>query len=153
MVTASLTDGDGPAGTAEVIAVTYAWFVPKVNRPDLENEDHWIAAGHTATSTAGDLPNRSHQTQASTCAWLRRTSTGSERTMDKAYARTAHPVAAPRAANNDPSIPAGTPTSFTVAEHAAVGTIIGTVRGADVDTSDILSHELPPETIAVVQPA
>ena len=37
-VTANLTDPDGATGIA------YTWFVPKVSRPDLENEDHWILA-------------------------------------------------------------------------------------------------------------
>ena len=39
MVTAVVTDPDGISGTP-----AYRWYVPKVNRPDLENEDHWIAA-------------------------------------------------------------------------------------------------------------
>ena len=92
-VTATVTDPDGPAGDdPTAVAVTWQWFVPKVNRPDLENEDHWIAAG--ATWRAPLSTPVSVQTPASTCAWLRRTPTGSERTDDKAYARTAHPVAA-----------------------------------------------------------
>ena len=48
--------------------------------------------------------------------------------------------------NNDPSFPAGTPESFVVSEHAAVGTVVGTVRGSDVDSNDILTHELTPDT-------
>ena len=43
-----------------------------------------------------------------------------------------------------PSFPAGTARSFIVSEHAAVGTYIGTVRGSDDDSNDILSHELAP---------
>ena len=60
-----------------------------------------------------------------------------------AYAKAAHPVAGVRADDNNlPSFPAGTPRSFTVSEHAAVGTVIGTVRGSDDDSDDILSHIL-----------
>ena len=139
-VTASLTDPDGPAGIATVIAVTYAWYVPKVNRPDLENEDHWIAAGHTTSTEAAYRPVSGDAGE-----YLRVVATytdGSGTDNDKAYARTAHTVAAPRAANNDPEFPAGTANSFIVSEHAAVGTYIGTVRGSDNDSNDILSHRL-----------
>ena len=141
-VTVSLADGDGPAGTATAIAVTYTWSVPKVNRPDLENEDHWIAAGGVVSGDG----NATYAPVSSNAGKVLRVvatyTDGSGTDNDKAYARMAHAVAAPRTANNVPQIPVGTPTSFTVAEHAAVGTVIGTVRGADTDTNDILTHEL-----------
>ena len=138
-ITATLTDPDIATG------IVYTWFVPKVSRPDLENEDHWIAApGDATTGTDGNPTYAPHATDdaGKVLRVVATYSDGFGDENDKAYARTAHPVAAVRAANNDPSIPAGTPTTFTVAEHAAVGTVIGTVRGADVDTSDILSHTL-----------
>ena len=148
MVTASLTDGDGPPGDATEIAVTYAWYVPKVNRPDLENEDHWIAAGGV---TSGDGNETYRPVSSNAGNYLRVVATytdGFGTEMDKAYARTAHPVAAPRATddNNVPEFPAGTAMSFIVSEHAAVGTYIGTVRGSDNDSNDILSHILTPDT-------
>ena len=100
MVTASLTDPDGPAGDAETIAVNYAWYVPKVNRPDLENEDHWIAAG-----TYHEHRRRpTEPVSADADKYLRVVATyadGFGTENDKAYARTAHPVAAPRAAADD----------------------------------------------------
>ena len=44
------TDPDG-ANTG----ITYTWYVPKVSRPDLENEDHWNGApGGVATNPNGD---------------------------------------------------------------------------------------------------
>ena len=136
-VMATLTDGDGVTGTP-----TYQWYVPKVNRPDLENEDHWIMAGHETSTNAAYRPVSSDAGK-----YLRVVATyadGFGTDNDMAYARTAHPVAAPRATddNNVPSFPAGTPMSFIVSEHAAVGTYIGTVRGSDDDTNDILSHRL-----------
>ena len=144
MVTASLTDGDGPAGDATEIAVTYAWYVPKVNRPDLVNEDHWIAAGGV---TSGDGNETYRPVSSNAGNYLRVVATytdGFGTEMDKAYARTAHPVADPRddLENNEPDFPAGTAMSFIVSEHAAVGTYIGTVRGSDDDSNDILSHRL-----------
>ena len=57
------------------------------------------------------------ETPASTCAWSQRTLTGPDRTNDKAYARSAHPVAAVRVlllTTTRPGFPAGTPTSFNV---------------------------------------
>ncbi len=144
-VTAMLTDGDGPPSGETEISVTYTWYVPKVNRPDLENEDHWIAAGGVASGAAPNTNATYRPVSSNAGKALRVVATytdGFGTENDKAYARMAHPVAAPRTANNVPQIPAGTPVSFTVAEHAAVGTVIGTVRGADNDTSDILTHEL-----------
>ena len=136
-ITATLTDPDMISGTPG-----YKWFVPKVSRPDLENDDHWTAAtgGGAATdayvTVAGDAGKRLRVVATYTDGF------GTE--SDKAYARSAHPVAAERTANNDPLFPASVtaPVVFKVSEHVAVGTVIGTVRGSDVDSSDILSHEL-----------
>ncbi len=136
-ITATLTDPDMISGTPG-----YKWFVPKVSRPDLENDDHWTAAtgGGNATdayvTVAGDAGKRLRVVATYTDGF------GTE--SDKAYARSAHPVAAERTANNDPLFPASVtaPVVFKVSEHVAVGTVIGTVRGSDVDSSDILSHEL-----------
>ena len=63
---------------------------------------------------------------------------------EKAYVRSAYPVAAVRTANTVPAFPASVPNpvTFTVRENAPVGTVVGSVRASDVDSSDILSHEL-----------
>ena len=135
-IMAELNDPDMATGT------TYQWYVPKVNRPGLENEDHWNKAtgiGHDAatyTTVADDAGK-----------YLRVVATytdGAGTKTDNAYARSAHTVAAVRTDNNAPGFPAGTPVSFTLGEHVAVGTVVGTVRGSDIDSSDILSHELDP---------
>ena len=75
---------------------------------------------------------------------MRRTLTRRETGSDKAYARSVYPVGDARstADNNAPLFPNGTPDSFSVREDAAVGTVVGTVRGSDVDSSDVLSHRL-----------
>ncbi len=143
-VTATLTDPDNATGIA------YTWFVPKTNRPDLDDEDHWRPA-NGVLSGDGDGNRTFRPVSANAGKVLRVVATytdGFGDENDKAYARMVHAIADPRATtdNNAPSFPAGTPTSFTVAEHAAVGTVIGTVRGADVDTSDILTHSLTATT-------
>ena len=115
--------------------------MPKVSRPDLENEDHWIeaegggAAEDTYTTEVDDAGKRLRVVATYTDGF-----DGGDN--DMAYARMAHPVASVRDENNDPSFPAGTPEMFVVTEHAVVGTVVGTVRGSDVDSSDILTHEL-----------
>ena len=136
-VMATLTDPD------EVdTAAAYQWYVPKVSRPELENEDHWNKAlgGGAATDT--------YTTDATDAGKVLRVvatyTDGAGTKSDKAYARSAHPVAAVRTTNNDPAFSASVadPVVFKVSEHVAVGMVIGTVRGSDVDSSDILSHEL-----------
>ena len=145
-ITAELKDPDGPTG------ITYSWYVPKVNRPDLENDDHWSdAPGTAADATVGTVTHEDaiYTTHVDDAGKYLRvvvsyTDGADEITDDKAYARSAHPVAAVRAQNTAPGYPAGTSTSFTLSEHVAVGTVIGTVRGSDIDSSDILTHVLEP---------
>ena len=135
-ITASLTDDDGPTG------ITYKWYVPKVSRPDLENDDHWTVAPTTPTGDAGQTYTADATDAGKVLRVVATYTDGAGTGNDKAYARSAHPVAAVRADNNVPQFPAGTPTSFTLGEHVAVGTVVGTVRGSDTDSGDILSHEL-----------
>ena len=73
IIMADLDDPDEVDGDAN-----YQWYVPKVSRPDLQNEDHWIEATGGGAATATTV--RSQQTSAGFCAWLRRTPTGSETT-------------------------------------------------------------------------
>ena len=134
-------DNRDAAGDEVTISPTYLWYVPKVNRPELENEDHWRAgtgtpSGNSYTPAAGEAGE-----------YLRVVATysdGAGTGSDKAYARSAYPVGAARDAdeNNPALFPNGTPDSFTMREDAAVGTVVGTVRGSDVDSSDVLSHLL-----------
>ena len=141
-ITAELKDPDGVEGN-----VNYTWFVPKVSRPVLDNDDHWVAATGTPVNNGDTHVGAIYPPQAADDGkYLRVVATYSDGTGsdDKAYARSAYPVAAVRSANNRPTFPAGTPNSFTVSEHVAVGTVIGTVRGGDTDSADILSHILTP---------
>ena len=147
-VAATLNDPDGAAGAtlpleSTVIAPTsLQWYIPKVSRPELENDDHWIEATGAGNATASYTPAAGDAGK-----YLRLVATytdGAETDSEKAYARSAYPVGAARTTgdNNAPLFPNGTPDSFTVREDAAVGTVVGTVRGSDVDSSDVLSHRL-----------
>ena len=147
-VTATLTDPDGPAGTATEIAVTsWEWSIPKVNRPVLDDDDHWTPAGddtndHTEegyTPVAGDAG-----------AYLRVKAmyADGEGTGKTTYAKSAYPALAARTGDPIPenTLPAfdadALPFSLMVPESAAVGTVVGTVRATDTDSGDTVSHQL-----------
>ena len=140
-VTASLSDDDGPPTGETAIDVTWLWSVPKVSRPVLDNDDHWTAAGNTTSDAAEYDP-----VAADEGAFLRAKAfyTDGEGAMKEAYARMANTVAEVRADadNEDPAFGAQVTLEFEIPESAAVGTVVGTVRGSDDDTADILSHEL-----------
>ena len=142
-VSAVFNDPDNRDAEGQTVTITpaYLWYVPKVNRPELENEDHWRAGTGTPTD------NSYTPAAGEAGEYLRVVATytdGAGTGSDKAYARSTYPVGDARAAddNNPASFPNGTPDAFTVREDAAVGTVVGTVRGSDVDSSDVLSHRL-----------
>ena len=65
-LTASLSDPDGgatddlpitDAETSLTSDATWQWSVPKVSRPDLENDDHWQPAGGSPNNSAGYTPD------------------------------------------------------------------------------------------------
>ena len=145
-LTAELTDPDvtDDAGAAFTVTVTYAWFVPKVNRPVLDNDDHWTAAGNSANSAAAYQPVSTDANK-----FLRVVATYSDAlgTGKKEYARSTYAVVAALPAdttNNAPEFPSSVPDPvvFTVRENSAKGTVVGSVRASDNDSGDILSHEL-----------
>ena len=149
---ATLNDPDGPAGanlpltsTAITTGVSWQWYVPKVSRPILDNDDHWVLGIGGGQNSANYTPAASDAGK-----YLRLVATYSDGFgggSKKAYAKSAYPVGSARtvAANNAPTYPAGTPgvfpAGFTTPENIAVGTTIGTVAGGDTDT-DILSYDL-----------
>ena len=145
-VAAIFSDPDNRAADGSAVDITpaYTWFVPKVNRPVLDNKDHWRAGTGTPSGTG----NVSYTPAAGEAGeYLRVVATftdGAGTGSDKAYARSAYPVGEARSAddNNAPLFPNGTPDSFTVREDAAVASVVGTVRGSDVDSSDVLTHRL-----------
>ena len=84
-VAAILNDPDGAAGatlplaTTVIPPTTLQWYVPKVSRPELENEDHWINAGGGVAMTLLSYTPARRRSQQSTSAWWQRTPTGPER--------------------------------------------------------------------------
>ena len=148
-VTATLTDPDtrGADGNTVTITPTWEWSIPKVSRPILDNDDHWTDAGGTTNGV-------SYEPVAGAADSLLRVKAtytdGTGTTMRTAYAKSAYVVVAAlgedsqgnQITNKDPAFGTDVTTSFDVAEDAAIGTVVGTVRGSDTDSADILSHEL-----------
>ena len=145
-VTATLVDPDGDnddnSNPVEAADITWEWSIPKVSRPDLNNDDHWTPAGGTTNAAsyvpvAGDVGEYLR---------VKAEYPDGQGTGDKeTYARSAHVVVGELATgvtNNEPGIGTNVRRTFRVAEDAAVGTVVGTVRGSDNDANDILSHEL-----------
>ena len=142
-VSAIFSDPDTRNADGETVAITptYAWYVPKVSRPVLENDDHWRAG------TGSDTDNSYTPAAGEAGEYLRVVVTYTDQAgtgSDNAYARSAYPVGEARSVddNNAPLFPNGTPDSFSVREDATAGTIVGTVRGSDVDSNDVLTHRL-----------
>ena len=143
-VTATLTDPDedtgGGGGTTITTAVTWEWSIPKVSRPILTEDDHWTDAGGT-TNAASYAPVAG---AADSFLRVKASYADGEGAMKEAYARSAYVVVAALAedaTDNEPDFDEAT-HSFMVAEDAAVGTVVGTVRASDDDSADILSHEI-----------
>ena len=144
-LTATLEDPDGPAGDDTAISVTWLWSVPKVSRPDLDNDDHWTDAAGTQPS--GNTQTEGYETDdTDATAFLRvkASYTDGEGADKEAYAKIANPVEPARADadNEEPAFGDQVTTTFEVAESTMVGTVVGTVRASDDDSADILSHEL-----------
>ena len=147
-ITASLSDDDGPPTGASAITVTWLWSVPKVSRPDLDNDDHWTPAG-------GDNNAVAHSPVASAVGAVLRAKAsytdGEGAIMKTAYAKTVHPVVAALDTpgdNNEPAFGMQVTMTFEIPEDTAVGTVVGTVRGSDDDSADILSHVLTATGVA-----
>ncbi len=116
-LTSTLTDPDVISASP---APTYQWYVPKVSRPDLENDNHWTTAGNSTSTGQTYAPV---STDAGKHLRVVATYTDGIGPSEKAYARTAYPVVAALATgttNNPPAFPQGTTTSFRVGEHAPV---------------------------------
>ena len=148
-VTASLEDPDEPANGAQEFTVTWEWSIPKVNRPVLDEDAHWTPAGAGRTDGQNNAAADYTPVAGDAGAYLRVKAmyADGEGTGKTTYAKSANPALAARAAdapaNNDPEFDADTtPTTLEVAEDAAVGTVVGTVRATDTDSGDIVSHEL-----------
>ena len=153
-LSANLRDPDGASGATPPVTVTlitggvaWQWSVPKVSRPDLENDEHWQPAGATPNNQAGYTPD---VTDAGKLLRVRAMYIDGEGTgMNTAYAMAAYKVRAiplndqgNPADNNDPEFDE-TAVSRTVAEDAAVGTNVGArVTAGDNDVGDILTYVL-----------
>ena len=145
-VTASLTDPDRDTNntteTAITTGVTWEWSIPKVNRPVLDNDDHWTPAGGGTNNEAANYTPV--EGDAGSYLRVKAMYADGEGMGKTAYVMTANPALAAldaTATNNEPDFDEAA-VSFEVAEDAEVGTVVGTVKATDDDSADILSHVL-----------
>ena len=146
-LTATLTDpdGDGGVATAFTTGATWLWSVPKVARPELDNDEHWQPAGGT-TNTAAYTP---HADDKDEYLRVKVVYTDGEGALKDAYMKSDYPVrAAPIFAagesNADPVFDT-TAGIFNreLPEDTAVDANVGApVTAMDANTSDILTYVL-----------
>ena len=129
--------------------VTWQWSVPKVSRPEIDNENHW-----TDAATTGDVADTYTAVAANESKVLRVKAeyTDGEGADKKAYKVSYHAV------RQDPegTTPPGTNTApiydettipFSIPENADVGTFVGTpVTATDGDQGDVITYELTDDT-------
>ncbi len=139
-LTSTLTDPDVISASP---APTYQWYVPKVSRPDLENDNHWTTAGNSTSTGQTYAPV---STDAGKHLRVVATYTDGIGPSEKAYARTAYPVVAALATgttNNPPAFPQGTTTSFRVV-RASADTSGGTTLTSTLTDPDVISTSPAP---------
>ena len=142
-LTASLTDPDGDGGdsTAFTTGATWEWSVPKVNRPDAENDDHWQPAAVPTnaaayTAAAGDEGK---------VLRVKAIYTDGEGADKDEYKVSYHAVRLAPSANNAPTFSATGDYTRSIPEDAEVGTIVGapvTATDANEDDAGKLTYDL-----------
>ena len=121
--------------------VTWQWSVPKVSRPDLENDNHWADAA-TGATTDSYTPAAGSGNEGKVLR-VKAMYTDGEGAEKKAYKVSYHDVRAiPTGDNNAPAFDETTIT-FSIPESTDVGTAVGTpVAATDADQGDIITYVL-----------
>ena len=156
---ATLSDPDQGQDPGNLTALTIAsdgweWTIPKVSRPDPNNDDHWqtgaagASAGTTVTDsytpsggeadgsgTAGDVGNMLR---------IKVTYTDAHGSGKEVIMLSYHSVRAEPTGTNNAPVFSGTdlPATVTVAEDVPVGRVIGTFAASDANSGDILTYTL-----------
>ena len=145
-LTASLTDPDGrsdatlPVAETDITSgVTWQWSVPKVERPDPKNDDHWQPAGATQTTDASYTPDESDEGK---YLRVKASYTDGEGAGKAAYAVSANKVRAEPTGNDDPVFPADGDYTRELPESTAVGANVGAPVQATDANSDTLTYVL-----------
>ena len=142
-LTATLTDPDGPATVGQPIGVSWQWSVPKVSRPELNNDKHWSDAATSLDNLATYTPLAASDNDGKILR-VKASYADGEGVEKVAYKLSYHPVraAVPDAENSAPDYD-DTGIDFSIPENAAVGTAVGTpVAASDADAGDIITYEL-----------
>ena len=153
--TASLSDPDDGADAS----VSYSWSVPKVSRPSIDNDQHWINADGTGQGAATYIPVMTAEDDPLT-ADADEAETGEENKIlrvkvtysdvhgddKKVYARTTVPVRAQPETNDRPEFTDADPNR-SVNENAKVGQHVGNPVTATVDEDlNLLTYSLTDDT-------
>ena len=145
-LTATLSDPDrGEGNDQDPQGLTWTWSIPKVSRPDIENNNHWQTAGGSATPTAQQsayLANASDVTSILRVKVEYTDQEGSDKEVNKLsyYAVRAAPA---EGTNADPQFDDTADFTSNVPEDTAVGTAVGNpIIASDTNDGDILSYVL-----------
>ena len=115
--------------------MTYQWSIPKVNRPELENDDHWQDSTGNGNDAAAYTPDGNDEDK-----YLRvKASYTDGKDMDTAYVMTDFKVRADveDADNSPPAFATDDPITREVPENSAEGTAVGDpVEASDSDERD-----------------
>ncbi len=133
---ATLSDPDGVTANTE----TWQWSVPKVERPKLENNNHWSDAAVSGDTDATYSPVEENVGKS---LRVMVTYTDAQGADKKAYLESYHPVrAVPTSTNTAPNYD-NTDIKFSISEASPVGAAVGTpVVATDADRDDIITYVL-----------
>ena len=149
-LTASLSDPDGgatddlPITDAETNLTsdaTWQWYVPKVSRPELEDDDHWQNAAGSPNNAAGYTPDADDE---GNYLRVKASYTDGQGASKTAYAMSAYKVRATPAGNDAPVFPADQNGDYAreLPESTAVDANVGAPVTATDANSDTLTYVL-----------
>ena len=147
VLTATLSDPDrGEGNDQDPSGLSWTWSVPKVSRPDINNDNHWTAGGSTTITSTGQTS--AYTADAADVTKILRVKVeytdqeGAEKEVNKiSY----HAVRAAPAAGTNAAPQFDSTADFTsnVPEDTAVGTAVGNpIVASDTNDGDILSYVL-----------
>ena len=144
-----VSDPDTRRANGDTLDITFAyqWSVPKVSRPLIDNDNHWVAASDTSQETDGSYtPTTDNVGSVLRLQVTYTDTTDVERTLN---ILTEYPVRAVPLDDNDapandaPVFPATGVYTRTIAENSDKGTSLGApVTATDVN-GDVLYYTIP----------
>ena len=140
---AMASDPDTRSATVPSLTITFAWqwSVPKVSRPETDNNNHWVAAGNTDTTSATYTPHPDDVGEVLRAQATYTDGTGEERMLNVLTEFEVRAV--PDGANSRPEF--NDQAGFgdrKVDEDAAKGTLVGAPIVATDANSDVLTYTL-----------